>query len=125
MVAQTKQVAIDRSQVLTKAVLNAAECLGLNQAVLATVLGISTASVSRMRAGSYLIPQDSKAWELASLLVRLFRGLDAIMAGDEKSLRAWMRNPNTDLHAAPETLVIRAAGLVNTVEYVDAYRARV
>jgi hypothetical protein len=59
------------------------------------------------------------------LLVRLYRGLDAIMASDETALRAWMQDPNTHLHATPATLIASVAGLVQTVAYVDAYRARI
>ena len=115
----------DRAQVLTKAVLRAADILGLNQATLATVLGVSASTVTRMRAGQYQIEKNSKGWELAALLVRLYRGLDAIMASDETALRAWMQGPNTDLHATPESLIATITGLVHTVAYVDAHRARV
>lgn len=114
-----------QTQVLTKAVLRAADILGLNQAALATVLGVSASSVTRMRAGQYQIEKNSKGWELATLLVRLYRGLDAIMASDEAALRAWMQGPNTHLHATPATLIASVAGLVQTVAYVDAYRARI
>lgn len=115
----------DQIQVLTKATLRAAEILGLNQATLATVLGVSAASVTRMRAGQYQLEKNSKGWELATLLVRLYRGLDAIMASDEAALRVWMQGPNTDLHAAPAALITNITGLVQTVAYVDAHRARV
>lgn len=115
----------DQSQVLTKAVLNAAEILGLKQTNLALILGISTASASRMHAGAYQLEPTTKEWELATLLVRLYRSLDAIMAGDETALRAWMKHYNTDLHDAPAALITRVPGLARTVEYVDAYRARI
>ncbi len=115
----------DRSQVLTKALLRAAEILGLDQATLAKVLGVSPAFISRMYAGQYQLNPDSKEWELATLLVRLYRGLDAIMASDEAALRAWMQQSNTDLDAVPATQIIHVAGLVQTVAYVDAYRAHV
>jgi transcriptional regulator with XRE-family HTH domain len=114
-----------RPQVLGKAVLRASEILGLNQAALAKVLGISASSVSRLLTGDFQLTEHSKEWEFATLLVRLYRGLDAIMASDETALRAWMRAPNTDLNAVPSDLVITTQGLVDTVEYVDAYRARV
>ncbi|KAF0190491.1 MAG: hypothetical protein FD165_2659 [Gammaproteobacteria bacterium] len=114
-----------RQQVLTKAVFRAAEILGLTQAALAKVIGISAASVSRMRAGDYQLDPNGKEWELSALLVRLYRGLDAIMAGDETALRAWMRNPNSDLHKPPVELIANVTGLTQTLAYVDAYRARV
>ena len=125
MVRSAHRPAPERPQVLGKAVLRASEILGLNQAALAKVLGISASSVSRLLTGDFHLTEHSKEWEFATLLVRLYRGLDAIMASDETALRAWMSNQNTDLNAAPADLVITTQGLVDTVEYVDAYRARV
>lgn len=115
----------DRSKVLTKAVLRAGELLGLSRQELATSIGLSTSSISRMYSEGYFLEEGSKNWELAALLVRLYRGLDAVAAGDEQTLRAWMRNQNTDLHAAPANLVTHVAGLANVVSYVDASRARI
>ncbi|QKT03148.1 XRE family transcriptional regulator [Ectothiorhodospiraceae bacterium 2226] len=115
----------ERAAVLSKAVLGAARALGLAQAQLARVLGLSPASISRMQSGAYRLNPDAKEWELAALLVRLYRGLDAIVAGDEVALRAWMKNPNRDLDAVPAELVTAIPGLVRAVDYVDAHRARV
>ena len=47
---------------LTKAVLRAADIMGLNQATLATEQGISPASISRMRGGDYLLNPAGKEW---------------------------------------------------------------
>ncbi len=99
--------------------------MGLRQSLLAKVIGVSEATVSRMVKGDYLIKADSKEWELAALLVRLFRSLDAIVAGDERSLQSWLQGYNTALKAAPANLIISVSGLAKTVDYVDAYRARV
>ena len=115
----------DRSAVLTKAVVRAADYLGLKRSELAQVIGLSTATLSRMFSGDYLLDEKTKNWELAALLVRLYRGLDAAMAGDERSIQGWMHNPNRDLHDAPVNLIGSVAGLTSVVSYVDAYRARV
>lgn len=120
-----KNAKADPGQTLTKAVLRAADIMELNQATLAKILGVSAASVSRMRAGTYRLSPESKEWELAMLLVRLFRGLDAIMAGDEAALRSWLDSHNTALKDKPRALLTQAAGLTRTVDYVDGYRARV
>ena len=70
------------------------------QKVLASVIGVSEAVVSRMRRGSFVLDRNSgKAFELAALFVRLYRSLDAIVGGDESVAKAWMRNPNTVLRA--------------------------
>src|SRR5215469_10102948 len=79
--------------VLTKAVVRAADRLGLSQKALGQVLGLSESVISRMRSGSYVL-ERGKAFELAVLFVRLYRSLDAIVSGDEKSAREWMRHEN-------------------------------
>lgn len=120
-----KQPTQERERVLTQAVINAADIMGLKQVGLADVLGVSESSVSRMKSGAYLLKADHKEWELAALLVRLFRGLDAIMAGDERALRSWLEAYNTALRDAPINLIGKVTGLTRAVDYVDAYRARV
>lgn len=117
--------AIDQRAVLTKAVIRGSEFLGLKRPELGRAIGLSPATLSRMYAGEYLLDDKSKNWELAALLVRLYRGLDAIMAGDERSLQAWMHNHNTELHDTPVNLIKHVAGLAHVVAYVDAYRARI
>lgn len=114
-----------RQRVLTSAVLKAADIMGLRQAMLAQTIGVSEATISRMKRGRYWIREASKEWELAALLVRLFRSLDAIVGGDEQSLRSWLKGYNTALKGVPVDLITSVSGLAKTVDYVDAYRARV
>lgn len=54
-----------------------------------------------MRNGGYRLVPETKVWELATLLVRLFRGLDAIRAGDEAALRSWLDSYNTARTTSP------------------------
>ncbi len=112
-------------RVLGGAVTTAADLMGLNKAMLAKVLGVSAASAGRLYSGAYQLNPHSKEWDMALLLVRLFRSLDAIMAGDEKALRSWLASHNLALNAKPLELLTTASGLVHVVDYVDSYRARV
>jgi hypothetical protein len=109
--------------VVTKAVMRAAHRLELSNRALATVLGLSEATVSRMGAGAYQLDPEGKPYELSVLFLRLFRSLDAIVSGDVTVARAWLRNSNTALGAAPVTLIESVAGLVNVVAYPDHRRA--
>jgi len=61
--------------VLTKALLRAAQLLELSSAVLARILGVSEASISRLASGARTIDPASKEGELALLLVRVYRSL--------------------------------------------------
>ena len=109
--------------VLTKAVLAAARMLGLRNRDLAVVLGASDASVSRL-SGGRLIDPESKEGELALLLLRLFRSLDALMGGDEAKARSWLRAENTHLAGIPAQRIRSVEGLVEVVQYLDSMRGR-
>jgi hypothetical protein len=111
--------------VVTKAVLRAAGRLELSNRVLARVLGVSEATVSRMGSGTYILARDDKSFELALLFLRLFRSLDAIVSGDEAAARAWLTHDHAVLGGAPVMLMQSLAGLVNVVAYLDARRALV
>jgi transcriptional regulator with XRE-family HTH domain len=114
----------NEAAVLTKATLRAAARLGLTGQVLAHVLGVSPATVSRMQGGKNL-EQGSKAFELAVLFVRLYRSLDAIVGGDDAVAGAWLRNHNTALDSEPLILIQTISGLGNAIAYLDARRALV
>jgi hypothetical protein len=109
--------------VITKAALRAAEQLGMTSKSLAAVIGVSEATVSRMRSGDYSLQRGQKPFELAVLFVRFWRSLDAIVGGDEAVARVWLRNRNTALDAEPITLIQTVPGLMNAIHYLDARRA--
>lgn len=111
-----------RGAVLTKATRRAAEFLGLSDAILAEVLGVSASTVSRMRDGRPIDP-DSHEGECALLLVRVFRGLDALL-GDLESCRKWMRAKNLHLGGVPADLIRTVQGLVRVTQYLDAMRGK-
>ena len=111
--------------VVTKAVMRAAARLGLANRVVARILGVSEATVSRMGTGAYLLKPDDKAFELGLMFLRLFRSLDALSGGDEQTSRAWLRNENVALGGAPLALIESLAGMVHVLGYLDARRARV
>ncbi|MCC6949167.1 MAG: DUF2384 domain-containing protein [Bradyrhizobiaceae bacterium] len=115
----------DKAAVLTKATLRAATQLGLTNKTLATVIGVSEATVSRMRSGEYTLQRGQKPFELAVLFVRLYRSLDAIVGGDDAVAGSWLKNRNTALRGEPLTLIQTVPGLMNVIQYVDARRAAV
>jgi Protein of unknown function (DUF2384) len=115
--------AADQGVVLTKATLRAASRLGLTNKLLATVIGVSEATVSRMQNGDYTLRRGRKPFELAILFVRLYRSLDAIVGGDDTVAGAWVKNRNTVLNTEPLVLIQTVPGLMNVIQYLDARRA--
>jgi transcriptional regulator with XRE-family HTH domain len=109
--------------VLTKAALRAADRLGLSGRQLADIVGVSEATVSRWKRGDSLLEPGSKPFDLAALLVRTFRSLDAITGGDEAVARRWLAAPNTALAARPVERMTQVQGLVDVTTYLDARRA--
>jgi hypothetical protein len=109
--------------VLTKALLRAAELLALSSAALARILGVSEASVSRLVSGTRTVDPKSKEGELALLLVRVYRSLDALVGTDAAQRKAWLHGHNRGLNGRPAELIERADGLVSVVNYLDAMRA--
>jgi hypothetical protein len=48
-----------------------------------------------------------------------------MMGGEEKASQSWMQTPNRALDGTPIDRIASVTGLVETVAYVDAARARV
>ncbi len=117
--------ALDPGAVLSRATVRAARFLAVAQADLAQVIGVSEATASRLANGQKQLGPGSKPWQLAALFVRLFRSLDAIVGSDDEAARAWLRSGNSALGGVPLALIRDPAGLVRTVDYLDAARARI
>jgi antitoxin Xre/MbcA/ParS-like protein len=125
MTVTPRKTPAPRSQaaVLTKAALRAAEHLGMTSKALGNVIGVSEATVSRMRSGDYTLQPAQKPFELAVLFVRFYRSLDALVGGDAAVARAWLQNTNTALDGVPLALIQSVPGLMNAIHYLDARRA--
>lgn len=118
-----RDASVDEAALVGKAVVRAADRLGLTNRELATIVGLSEASVSRLRRGRFRLEPGGKPFELALLLIRLFRALDSITGGDEKVARVWLRNPNTALEVVPIERIATVAGLLDVLAYLDSRRA--
>ncbi len=114
-----------RSAVVGKALLRAADLLGLTAKELAPVIGLSEATLSRLRRAPEPRQVAGKPYELALLFIRLYRSLDAIMGGDDAASRSWMRNPNVALGGVPVERIRTVDGLTHVLAYLDARRAPV
>ncbi len=115
--------ASQEGRVITKAALAASERLGLTAARLSDILGISAPTVSRMKRQDFCLEPGSKPFELAVLLIRVFRSLDAIVGGDDIVSRAWLQNHNDALVGVPAEKLTSITGLLDVLSYLDARRA--
>lgn len=110
--------------VLSTAVARAAERLNISRSLLAKILGVSPATITRLYAGNYQLEPQRKEWEFGLLFVRLFRSLDSIV-GEESSARKWLNSDNRGLNGRPLDLISNTEGLVRVVHYLDASRGLV
>jgi DNA-binding XRE family transcriptional regulator len=118
----TKVPPSSKEAIVTKALRRAAEQLGLSQSHLASIIGLSNATTSRMFNDQYSLNLDGKEGELALLLLRIFRSLDSIVGGDPKALKVWFYANNSHLGGIPAELVKSVAGVTHVANYLDAMR---
>jgi uncharacterized protein (DUF2384 family) len=109
------------SSIVIKALVRAADRLDVPNKTISKIIGVSQASVSRMRKGDFVL--DGKPLELAVMFVRLYRSLDAVVGGDDLVARAWLRNSNSALKKHPIDLIETVSGLTDVIQYLDARRA--
>jgi len=119
------------SAIVSSSLLEACRFLGITQDQLANIIGVSRATIVRIkkRTSDNLedtsISQNSKAFELALLLIRIYRSLYSILGGNQKAMKHWMNTPNRHLdNKIPAELVQSALGLTQVLWYLDAMRGK-
>lgn len=123
MTTPLRHQAVDPAIVLTKALLAAADRLGVRQRQLAAIIGTSEASISRLASGRTVSPA-TKEGELALLFLRLYRSLDALVGGDDAAARAWLNAENVHLAGIPAKRIASVEGLIDVIRYLDGMRGR-
>ena len=114
----------NKKQVLTKAFIRMALYLNLSRQELFAIIGASEPSLSRLFNGQRYLDPASKEGQLAILLLRLYRSLDALFGGNAKQCQLWLRNENEHLHGVPIELICSIQGLIHTIQYLDAMRGK-
>ena len=109
----------DPAAVLTQALLSAGEYLGLTKTELGAAVGKERTVFSRSK-----IAPDTKAGELALMLIRCYRSLYALVGGDRDQMRHWMHTTNHHTGGVPAEQVKSVQGLVRVMEYLDAIRGK-
>jgi uncharacterized protein (DUF2384 family) len=118
--------AADDARVLTKALVKAADLLELSQGEVGQIIGVSASTISRMKDGAANLDPASKPFQLASLFLRAWRSLDAIVGSHDAPARVWLRSANIGLgDARPIDLLMRPEGLVRVCDYLDSRRGRI
>lgn len=120
----TADQGLERARVLTKAVVNTANYLGIPQEKLADILGVSDSTVDGLYKESYRLAPEKAEWEYAVLLVRMYRSLDSIVGGSADDAKKWLVSENGAFEGRrPVELMVNAEGMARVVSYLDSYRA--
>lgn len=114
----------EQARVLTKAVLNVAKFYALTGKDMSDIIGISEASMSRLGHGKKWISPDSKEGEMAILLIRVYRSLNALLGNHHTKARLWLQSYNHYLQQKPIELLKTISGLVAVLNYLDAMRGK-
>ena len=118
------QIKADPANVLGKAVIETSDFFGLSNEVLGKVLGRDRTSITRLKKNPSIDPY-SKTGELALLLIRVYRGLFAILGGNQAAMREWLQQNNFALQGQPLNQIQSVMGLTSTVQYVDSMRGKI
>ncbi|MDP2809941.1 MAG: MbcA/ParS/Xre antitoxin family protein [Rhodocyclaceae bacterium] len=114
----------DRARILSHAVAEVARHLDINSTELGNIIGVSQPSASRLMRDDYTLSENAKAWELAVLLVRLYRGLYSIVGSNNQLAKDWLKSRNSAFgNEIPFAEIQKASGLVHACDYIDAHRA--
>ncbi len=116
--AQTQKLPDPRT-LLSKALLNAGKALGLSKTAIGKVIGKDRTSLSRG------LDPDSKAGELALLLIRCYRSLFVLVGGRPEDMKHWMKTANLHTGGVPAEQVQSVQGLTRVLEYLDAMRGKI
>jgi uncharacterized protein (DUF2384 family) len=115
----------DDQVLVTQATLAAATKLGLSVTQICQTLGISKSKLERARKASGTV-LTGKDYELALLLIRIYRALYAILGGNAEQIRHWVKTPNRHLQEqAPIEHMQTVQGIGLVVRYLDAMRGRI
>ncbi len=113
------QITGDPSHVLGKAVTRAAGRMGIRQSQLTEIIGRDRSSISRSG-----VDPDSKAGELAKLLIRCYRSLAVLVDDNAEQINHWLSTENSHTRGIPRDQLRSVAGLVTVTEYLDAIRGK-
>jgi plasmid maintenance system antidote protein VapI len=115
----------NEEKVLTKAIIRLAQFLELSGKDLSETLGVSEASISRLLQGKKLIHPNSKEGEMALLLLRIYRSLNALVGNHHDKAKLWLHAPNHAFQLnTPLDHMKNISGLVEVAQYLDALRGK-
>ncbi len=110
--------------VLSKALCNLAKFYSLTGKDLGKIIGISEPSASRLSQGKKLISPHTKEGEIALLLLRIYRSLNAMVGNNHEKAKLWLNSQNKYFKNKPIEEIKTIPGLIRVLNYLDAMRGK-
>lgn len=110
--------------VLTKAICNLSKFYSLSGKDLSKIIGISESSASRISQGTKLISPHTKEGEMALLLLRIYRSLNAMVGNNHEKAKLWLNSENKYFRNKPIEEMKTIPGLIGVLNYLDAMRGK-
>ncbi|STY28267.1 Uncharacterized conserved protein [Legionella wadsworthii] len=114
----------EKEIVLTKAILNLARFYDLKGKDLCQILGISESTITRLNQGKSFLSPTTKEGEFALLLLRVYRGLNALLGNNHEKAKLWLNSTNKYFNKKPIEHLKSITGIVEVVHYIDAMRGK-
>ena len=108
----------DRSLVISRAVIRAADGLAIPRETLAEILGVSLLTIADLYEGRYQLQESRKEWGLCLLFLRMYESLYSITGGENTAHR-WLYSQNIDLEGLPIDLIKNFENLRRVVKYLE------
>lgn len=114
----------DARSVLAKALNRAQQHMGVDNQVMASILGINRTTLTRHYQSQGLDPRQN-AGRLAAVVLRIYRAVFTLMGGDATNIRHWFDTRNQAFAGrTPVDAMQSIDGLVSVAQYCDAMRGR-
>ena len=110
--------------VLTKAVNNLVKFYSLTGKDISKIIGISESGASRLGQGNKLISPHTKEGEMALLLLRIYRSLNAMVGNNHEKAKFWLNSQNKNFRNKPLEEMKTIPGLIAVLNYLDAMRGK-
>lgn len=123
------KAAISDLNLVGDSLMRATEVLGLAREQVANAIGVSVPTIARMKKGAPI--PGNKPFEMALLVIRIYRALYAMVGGNQEAMQHWMATPNTHFSEqsgqpqVPAEMIQSVEGLTRVLWYLDAMRGRI
>ncbi|WP_045858085.1 antitoxin Xre/MbcA/ParS toxin-binding domain-containing protein [Teredinibacter purpureus] len=123
---------LNDSAIVANGLTEACKHLGITQDQIATAIGVSRTTITRIKKRAHdnlddaAFASNGKPFELALLVIRVYRSLYAILGGNQAAMKHWMNTDNQHLaNERPVDLIQSTLGIGRVIGYLDAMRGKI